>query len=137
MLPQIIEILFFKSHLQDKSEWFLWQPLWKTSKHWETPFQAAWAEPKTSEAPGLPTMLCLHFCYVLFRPMFLIFSPGYAINFNLEFLSNDSTKCLDIWYECSIWPNAMKILMIICEKITLLGDACLGLLFPFLTLAML
>ena len=40
----LLMLLIFDSHLQDKSEWFLWQPLWKTSKLWETPLQATRAK---------------------------------------------------------------------------------------------
>ena len=41
----------------------------------------------------------------------LLFIVTYVINFRLEFLSNGSTKWLEIWYSCYILPNSEKIFM--------------------------
>ena len=95
-----------------------------------------WVCPKTSVAPGQPSMLCLHFCFVLCRPWFPIFNPCYVINFKLEFLRPDRTKCLETWYHYCILPNLKNSLLQFLEKMSLLEDACLGLDFPFLALAM-
>ena len=92
--------------------------------------------PKTSVAPGRPSMLCLRFCFVLCRPWFPIFNPCYVINFKLEFLRPDRTKCLETWYHYCILPNLKNSLLQFLEKMSLLEDACLGLDFPFLALAM-
>ena len=94
------------------------------------------ALPKTSVAPGRPSMLCLRFCFVLCRPWFPIFNPCYVINFKLEFLRPDRTKCLETWYHYCILPNLKNSLLQFLEKMSLLEDACLGLDFPFLALAM-
>ena len=91
---------------------------------------------KTSVAPGRPSMLCLRFCFVLCRPWFPIFNPCYVINFKLEFLRPDRTKCLETWYHYCILPNLKNSLLQFLEKMSLLEDACLGLDFPFLALAM-
>ena len=93
-------------------------------------------KPKTSVAPGRPSMLCLRFCFVLCRPWFPIFNPCYVINFKLEFLRPDRTKCLETWYHYCILPNLKNSLLQFLEKMSLLEDACLGLDFPFLALAM-
>ena len=95
-----------------------------------------WPQTKTSVAPGQPSVLCLHFCFVLFRPWFPIFNPCYVINFKLEFLRPDRTKCLETWYHYCILPNLKNSLLQFLEKMSLLEDACLGLDFPFLALAM-
>ena len=105
-------------------------------KKWHVTFRGeTWLKSKTSVSPGQPSMLCLRFCFVLCRPWFPIFNPCYVINFKLEFLRTDRSKCLETWYKYCILPNLRNLLLQFLEKMSLLKDACLGLEFPFLALA--